>query len=134
MRCLCPRLPDQLSDPFGGWLNRPGADMTPSAAKFTIGQVTRHRAYDLRGVVFDVDPAFSAGEGWSAVTVEANICKDQPFYYLLAQCGDDSYVAYIPEQNLIADISGEPVQHPQIGELFDLDDNGAYRYRARMFQ
>jgi heat shock protein HspQ len=108
--------------------------MTPSEAKFTIGQVARHCVYDLRGVVFDVDPTFSEDEGWSAVTFDARICKDQPFYYLLAECGENSFVAYIPEQNLVADVSGEPVQHPQIGDLFDLDDNGAYHFRNRKFQ
>jgi heat shock protein HspQ len=108
--------------------------MTASEAKFTIGQVARHRVYDLRGVVFDVDPTFSEDEGWSALTVDARISKDQPFYYLLAQCGENSFVAYIPEQNLVADASGEPVQNPQIGELFDLDDDGAYHYRDRIFQ
>ena len=108
--------------------------MTPSEAKYTIGQVARHCVYDLRGVVFDVDPKFSEDEAWSTIAVDVRISKDQPFYYLLAECGDNSYIAYIPEQNLVADSSGEPVQHPQIGELFDLDDNGGYRYRGRMFQ
>jgi heat shock protein HspQ len=108
--------------------------MTASEAKFTIGQVARHRVYDLRGVVFDVDPKFSEDEGWRTVTADARISKEQPFYYLLAQCGENSFVAYIPEQNLVADASGEPVQHPQIGELFDQDDDGGYRFRGRIFQ
>jgi heat shock protein HspQ len=108
--------------------------MTSSEAKFTIGQVARHRAYDLRGVVFDVDPTFSADDGWNGVTLDAHLRKDQPFYYLLAECGDNSYVAYIPEQNLVADVSGDPVQHPQIRELFDLDDTGGYHFRGRLFQ
>jgi heat shock protein HspQ len=108
--------------------------MRTSEAKFTIGQVTRHRVYDLRGVVFDVDPSFSEGEGWRAITVDTRLAKDQPFYYLLAEFGDNTYIAYVPEQNLMADVSGEPVQHPDISELFDMDDNGAYRYRWRIFQ
>jgi heat shock protein HspQ len=108
--------------------------MSAIEAKFTIGQVTRHRVYDLRGVVFDVDPAFSDDEGWRAITMDARLTREQPFYYLLAECGDSSYIAYVPEQNLVADVSGEPVQHPDIGALFDMDDDGAYRYRGRVFQ
>ena len=33
-------------------------------AKFGIGQVIRHRTYEFRGVVFDVDPEFSNTEEW----------------------------------------------------------------------
>jgi heat shock protein HspQ len=103
-------------------------------AKFTIGQVTRHRVYDLRGVVFDVDLSFSEQEGWRAITMDARLDKKQPFYYLLAESGESSYIAYVPEQNLVADASGEPVKHPDIGELFDVDDEGSYHYRGRIFQ
>jgi heat shock protein HspQ len=103
-------------------------------AKFTIGQVTRHRVYDLRGVVFDVDLSFSEGEGWRAITMDTRLDKNQPFYYLLAEAGESSYIAYVPEQNLVADVTGEPVKHPGIGELFDVDDEGSYHYRGRVFQ
>lgn len=108
--------------------------MTTMEAKFTIGQVARHKVYDLRGVVFDVDAAFSEREGWRAITVDSRLNRDQPFYYLLAQFGETSYVAYIPEQNLVADVSGEPVKHPDIGELFDVDDKGGYHFRWRVMQ
>ncbi|CCE11124.1 conserved hypothetical protein [Bradyrhizobium sp. STM 3843] len=108
--------------------------MNTMEAKFTIGQVARHRVYDLRGVVFDVDPSFSNDEGWRAITMDARLAKDQPFYYLLAECGENSYIAYVPEQNLVEDVSGDPVRHPDIGELFDMDDQGGYRYRGRIFQ
>ncbi|MGJ4946262.1 heat shock protein HspQ [Bradyrhizobium sp. HKCCYLS1011] len=108
--------------------------MNTMEAKFTIGQVARHRVYDLRGVVFDVDPSFSSDEGWRAITMDARLAKDQPFYYLLAECGENSYIAYVPEQNLVEDVSGDPVRHPDIGELFDRDDQGSYRYRGRIFQ
>ncbi|WP_315785954.1 MULTISPECIES: heat shock protein HspQ [unclassified Bradyrhizobium] len=108
--------------------------MVRMEAKFTIGQVIRHRVYDLRGVVFDVDLSFSEEEGWRAITMDTRLDKEQPFYYLLAECGDSSYIAYVPEQNLVADVTGEPVKHPDIGELFDVDDAGSYRYRGRVFQ
>jgi heat shock protein HspQ len=31
-------------------------------AKFTIGQVVRHRLYPFRGIVFDIDPVFANTE------------------------------------------------------------------------
>ena len=34
-----------------------------SVAKFGIGQVIRHRVYEFRGVVFDVDPEFADCSG-----------------------------------------------------------------------
>lgn len=33
-------------------------------AKFKLGQVVRHRLFQFRGVVFDVDPEFNNTEDW----------------------------------------------------------------------
>lgn len=50
-------------------------------------------------------------------------CKDQPFYHLLAENDMSYYVAYVSEQNLLQDDSGEPVEHPEVAEMFgDLTD------------
>lgn len=104
-----------------------------AVAKFAIGQVIRHREYEFRGVVFDVDPEFSSDERWyNVITVDTRPRKDQPFYYLLADNEQSPYIAYVPEQNLEPDLSGEPVQHPRIGELFEQDEEGRYRYRTGM--
>lgn len=56
--------------------------------------------------------------------------KDQPFYHLLAENEDTEYVAYVSEQNLLPDDSGEPLRHPQLAELFDELENGGYRIRG----
>ena len=99
-------------------------------AKFRIGQVVRHRFYPFRGVIFDVDPTFSnTEEWWEAIPEEIRPAKDQPFYHLLAENADTEYVAYVSEQNLLADPSGEPVQHPQVDELFNDLEDGCYRPR-----
>ena len=34
------------------------------AAKFTIGELVKHRYYPFRGVIFDVDPEFMNSEEW----------------------------------------------------------------------
>lgn len=99
-------------------------------AKFQLGQVVRHRVYEFRGVVFDVDPIFSnTDEWWESIPEDVRPTKDQPFYHLLAENEDTEYIAYVSEQNLLADDTGEPVRHPQVGELFDEVDQGIYRAR-----
>ena len=93
--------------------------MDDKTAKFRIGQIVRHRVYPFRGVVFDVDPVFSnTEEWWDSIPEHARPRKDQPFYHLLAENESAAYVAYVSEQNLLVDESGEPVQHPQVGEFF----------------
>jgi heat shock protein HspQ len=99
-------------------------------AKFSIGQVVRHRLFPFRGVVFDVDPEFSNTEEWlEAIPEPVRPDRNQPFYHLLAENSDSHYVAYVSEQNLVADESGEPVEHPQIELLFDETDEGSYKLR-----
>ena len=99
-------------------------------AKFQIGQVVRHRLYPFRGVVFDIDPVFANTEEWyEAIPAEVRPHKDQPFYHLFAENAETEYVAYVSEQNLLADTSGEPVRHPQVSELFERDEKGRYRPR-----
>lgn len=88
-------------------------------AKFHIGQVVRHRLHPFRGVIFDVDPTFSnTEEWWLAIPEEVRPVKDQPFYHLFAENEETTYVAYVSEQNLLVDDSGEPVQHPEVKNYF----------------
>jgi heat shock protein HspQ len=101
-------------------------------ARFQIGQIVRHRIHPFRGVIFDVDPTFNHSEEWWLSIPEAmRPRKDQPYYHLLAENERTTYVAYVSEQNLLADDSGEPVHHPQVADLFgDLRD-GRYAPRPR---
>jgi len=88
-------------------------------AKFSIGQVVRHRLFPFRGVIFDVDPTFNnTEEWWLSIPEDVRPQKDQPFYHLLAENSETTYEAYVSEQNLLEDNSGEPVRHPQISEFF----------------
>jgi heat shock protein HspQ len=99
-------------------------------AKFKIGQVVRHRLFPFRGVIFDIDPEFNNTEEWyQSIPAEVRPSKDQPFYHLFAENAESEYIAYVSEQNLLPDTSGEPVRHPQVSEVFDTDDAGTYRPR-----
>lgn len=102
-------------------------------AKFRLGQVVRHRVYPFRGIIFDVDPVFnSTEEWWQSIPEEIRPRKDQPFYHLLAENAETEYVAYVSEQNLLPDTTGEPLRHPQVKEMFVAEGSG--RYRARFLQ
>mgnify|MGYP000073563925 CR=1 FL=1 len=101
-----------------------------SHARFAIGDVVRHRLFEFRGVIFDVDPVFANSDEWyEAIPEGIRPPKDQPFYHLLAENADSSYVAYVSQQNLVSDDSDEPVDHPAIRGLFDDYVDGRYRLK-----
>ncbi len=101
-------------------------------AKFAIGQVVRHRLFPFRGVIFDVDPQFSNTDEWyEAIPKDVRPRKDQPFYHLLAENSEAEYIAYVSEQNLLEDESGEPVRHPQLRQMFDRTPDGHYAPKDR---
>lgn len=99
-------------------------------AKYQIGQVVKHRLFSFRGIVFDIDPTFNNTEEWyNSIPAEVRPSKDQPFYHLFAENAESEYIAYVSEQNLLPDNSGEPVRHPQISEVLKKDRQGNYRLR-----
>jgi len=103
-------------------------------ARFKIGDIVCHRVFAFRGVVFDVDPIFSNSEEWyQAIPSDIRPRKDQPFYHLLAENDDTTYLAYVSEQNLLSDDSGEPCRHPLIRELFHREKTGFYRLKEQGF-
>jgi heat shock protein HspQ len=106
--------------------------MRSRSAKFGIGEVVKHRFYPFRGVIFDVDPVFAnTEEWWRSIPAEMRPSKEQPFYHLYAENADSQYVAYVSEQNLVSDESGEPIRHPQVREVFERTEDGRYCARGR---
>ena len=101
--------------------------MLKTRAKYALGQVVRHKKHPFRGVIFDVDPEFSNTEEWyHSIPEDSRPSREQPFYHLLAENDQSYYVAYVSEQNLVADYSGEPVDHPDIPDLFGPFQDGHY--------
>ena len=99
-------------------------------ARFGIGDVVRHRLLDFRGVVFDVDPEFDHSDEWyEAIPQDLRPAKNQPFYHLLAENDESSYVAYVSQGNLLADTEDEEIAHPALASLFDAFEPGRYRLR-----
>ncbi|MAN15396.1 heat shock protein HspQ [Alterinioella nitratireducens] len=107
--------------------------MLKTRAKFTLGQVVKHRKHPFRGVIFDIDPEFANSEEWyDAIPEGSRPSKAQPFYHLLAENDQSYYVAYVSEQNLELDQTGEPVDHPELAELFGDFENGRYPLEFRL--
>ena len=107
--------------------------MEQRRAKFAIGAIVKHKIHPFRGVVFDVDPTFSnTEEWWNSIPKNYRPKKDQPFYHLLAENDTSYYVAYVSEQNLLPDDSGDPVEHPEVSELFENLSDGKYTLTDRL--
>ena len=102
-------------------------------AKFEIGQIVKHRYFDFRGVIFDVDPEFDNTEEWyQSIPAQVRPKKDQPFYHLLAESpSQPSYIAYVSQQNLLEEEIPEPVAHPLVEEIISGLQGGKYISRAK---
>ena len=99
-------------------------------ARFAIGDIVRHKNHDFRGVIFDIDPVFANSEEWyESIPLEIRPPREQPFYHLLAEAEDSSYVAYVSQQNLLLDSDGGPVDHPSLANIFEDYRSGRYQLR-----
>jgi heat shock protein HspQ len=117
---------------FGARAWQSGGMSTLRSAKFDIGQVVRHRVFDFRGVIFDVDPEFNNTEEWyNAIPEHVRPRKDQPFYHLLAENSDTEYIAYVSEQNLLTEDQPSPCRHPQVRDYFEGYDAKRGKYTKR---
>ena len=104
-----------------------------NVARYSIGDVLRHRLFDFRGVVFDIDPIFANSEEWyESIPESIRPGRDQPFYHLFAESDDSYYVAYVSQQNLVGDGPAGPVDHPNIAEMFDDFADGRYVMRRAL--
>lgn len=142
MRCLGLRfgvkVPGACSGPGVALVLRTSRDPKASQssvrqAKFHIGQIVKHRIYPFRGVIYDVDPVFdNTEEWWLSIPEKVRPPKDQPFYHLLAENRETTYIAYVSEQNLLPDDSGGAVSHPQVDEIFSGLEDGRYIVRDQL--
>jgi heat shock protein HspQ len=105
-------------------------------AKFSVGQIVRHRLYPFRGVIYDVDPIFNNSEEWyQSIPADRRPSKDQPFYHLLAQNAQGGpYEAYVSEQNLLPDANNGPISHPMIYVMFEKIAGDRYQLRPQRRQ
>ena len=98
--------------------------MTLQHAKFNIGQLIRHKLFDYRGVIVDVDPVFQGSDEWYNEVARSRPPKDRPWYKVLVHDSDQE--TYVAERNLDSDSSHEPVDHPMIESYFKRFNDGHY--------
>jgi heat shock protein HspQ len=102
-------------------------------AKFSIGDIVRHRLFPFRGIIFDIDPVFdNTEEWWLSIPEDIRPRKDQPFYHLLAENDEQTYIAYVSEQNLLPDENRAPLRHPALDDYFERGDDGTFQLRERI--
>lgn len=98
-------------------------------ARFFVGQLVRHRLFDYRGVIIDVDPEFQGDDAWYEQMAKTRPPKDRPWYHVLVHSA--VHQTYVAERNLEPDASGERILHPLIDVYFDGFVAGHYRLRSR---
>jgi len=104
--------------------------MADHTAKFAPGQLIRHRLFEYRGVVTDVDATFQLSDEWYEQVARSRPPKNQPWYEVLVDGAE--HTTYVAERNLAPDESGEPVDHPLVVELFGGFEDGRYRPRETL--
>ena len=102
--------------------------------RFDLGLCVRHTADGWRGVVVGFDLVCQQPEPWiSVMDIDAlRRGRDQPFYRVLIDEADQAgaqAAAYVAEEMLLADTTGEPPRHPSIAELLHSYDaaDGAFQ-------
>lgn len=93
-------------------------------ARFSIGDIVRHRLFDYRGVIFDVDSTFQLTQEWYNTVARSRPPRDRPWYHVLVEGSDTT--TYVAERNLDADLSGRPIDNPIVDEIFSRFRNGRY--------
>lgn len=98
-------------------------------AKFSVGQVVRHKLFSYRGVIVDVDPTFRGTDDWYQRMAPSRPPKDKPWYNVLMH-GTDNHT-YVAERNLERDDTGDPIEHPDVEAYFYGFIDGVYVLRER---
>lgn len=96
-------------------------------AKFFIGQLVKHKLFDYRGVVIDVDSGFMLTNDWYELMAKSRPPKDSPWYRVLVH--NSNHETYVAEQNLEDYKEAEPVNNPDIEAYFSSFEEGKYRLR-----
>ena len=99
--------------------------MDAARARFSVGDVIRHRLFGYRGVVVDVDAVFAGDDAWYEQVARSRPPKDAPWYHVLVS--EATHSTYVAERNLELDDSREPVRHPLLEHFFSGFSGGRYR-------
>jgi len=98
--------------------------MGQEQAKFFVGQTITHELFGYRGVIIDVDPCFMLTDEWYQLMAKSRPPKDHPWYRVLVH--NSNHETYVAEQNLRADPSRQPINHPDVTLYFSHFAEGRY--------
>lgn len=99
-------------------------DLIQYDALYSVGLVIRHRLFNYRGVIVDVDPRFMQSDEWYEHMAPSRPPKDRPWYRVLVH--NAIHETYVAERNLELDTSDVPVNHPDIDDYFVEFRDGVY--------
>ncbi len=98
-----------------------------ATARYGMGQKIKHRLFNYRGVVLDVDSSFQLSDEWYKKMAKSQPSKDEPWYHVLVH--ESAQMTYVAEANLDFDVSTEAIEHPVLDICFDKDATGKYQRR-----
>lgn len=98
--------------------------MKQQNARYSVGQLIRHKLFNYRGVIVDVDPCFMGTEEWYQQMARTRPPKEAPWYRVLVH--NATHETYVAERNLQEDDSGAPVKHPSLEDYFSDFRDGVY--------
>jgi len=103
-------------------------NMKKSFARFHVGQPIHHKLFDYRGVIADVDANYQGNSEWYEKIARSRPPKNAPWYHILVDGAE--HWTYVAERNLERDVTGEPIDHPDLGEVFKNFSDGQYYRRG----
>lgn len=93
-------------------------------ARFAVGQLVSHTLFGYRGAIIDVDATFQGTEEWYSKMTADHPPKNEPWYHILVH--GSVHHSYAAESQLAQDVSGEPIEHPELDFFFNGFHNGVY--------
>ncbi len=93
-------------------------------ALFSIGQLVRHKKFDYRGVIIDVDACFQGSDEWYEQVARSRPPKNKPWYHVLVD--NATHQTYIAERHLEADKKNSPINHPLVDTVLGEFSQGRY--------
>ncbi len=98
--------------------------MPKPPARFSVGQLVRHRLFGYRGVIYDVDADFQGTEAWYDHMARSRPPKHDPWYHVLVD--GQTHATYVAERNLALEDSPRPIDHPAVEGFFTEYRDGRY--------
>jgi heat shock protein HspQ len=96
-------------------------------ARFTPGQVIRHKSLGYRGIIFDVDATYEQSDEWYELMAVSRPSKQRPWYHILVDGQEHS--TYVAEENITACKEEDDFEHPQLREFFQSQHDGGLSSR-----